>query len=365
MLMLTMVALLCSFASAAKDQCDTQTCDATSLLQSKVSVSPGQERSQEVSGSLVLSRSTASEDHCDIQGTFTHADGNATFRIGDKSFELLIGGLPGLAYKVGETTIGKAASRKDSPMSEEYKRGAELILRSAFAAKGARKLSHLLHLKGFNGGEAPCAFPFHMFMVSLTEGSSQAPPIGTEDKPWLADLDDASSEADRDLSESPCPVGGCIPPNMYDPYTHALKGDMHKCPYKKKRTWNCRINSGDYVKDDSAYAFRTDTDTGKTLGSKIDPLGPAPLWHDPLGSNVQCSQADFPNEPHGCVGLCGAGCDCWESLCGTGYRCNYNPWCCAHDYACDGYWDKLATTCIESATVMAKCQDAEKHHDGR
>lgn len=55
-----------------------------------------------------------------------------------------------------------------------------------------------------------------------------------------------------------------------------------------------------------------------------------------------------------CTGLCGAGCDCWEGLCGAQYKCEYNPGCCAHDMACSRRRHGSSKTCLFDAGRVNK-----------
>ena len=56
---------------------------------------------------------------------------------------------------------------------------------------------------------------------------------------------------------------------------------------------------------------------------------------------------------HPVHGLCGAGCDCCEGICGPQYPCQYEAICCAHDYACfaEGGGGFDTAKCVGSSTV--------------
>jgi hypothetical protein len=58
-----------------------------------------------------------------------------------------------------------------------------------------------------------------------------------------------------------------------------------------------------------------------------------------------------------CTGMCGANCDCWESICGSNYKCEYIPSCCAHDKSCARRRQGTYSLCIDAHAVKESCQN--------
>lgn len=54
--------------------------------------------------------------------------------------------------------------------------------------------------------------------------------------------------------------------------------------------------------------------------------------NDVVGSNTCCDMRDgFVKD---CTGMCGKGCDCWESICPGDAKCCSHRGCWEHDHAC-------------------------------
>jgi len=94
-------------------------------------------------------------------------------------------------------------------------------------------------------------------------------------------------------------------------------GTYKECPSYKTKTWKCETKT-----------------------------------HWLFGKDITCR--DISGQDAECHGLCGAKCDCWESLCGPRYGCGYNKVCCEHDYACDK-WGYVSWQCLRTSTVLAAC----------
>lgn len=212
------------------------------------------------------------------------------------SFEL--DGVPALMHQ----TLISPKQFRDISLNETVSMGFASILRSPFASAGAKSLSSLLGLKGYHGSKSTCSYRLHMFLLSLAKAAKK---------------DNAKAILTASTLE-----------RKWVPY-----GRDQECPTYGDTTWKCRNTL-------------LDGDTGPWFIPPDGPGGPDDLNHWIKG-DVKCEPQDAYGgqacvdgsaeckwEVRECIGLCGAGCDCWESLCGPSYKCDYNPMCCAHDLDC-------------------------------
>lgn len=155
--------------------------------------------------------------------------------------------------------------------------------------KRGKRLSSLLGQNGLSGDRAQCVHRLHLVLLALDKSSEEgSPPYGVPT--WAVNR--RRDNPSTDLIHYRRRIN--LPGSRNYPY-----GFDDVCPKNKpfnSPQWACS--------------------TSRTFGI----------------SNVKCVSTD-PGNPD-CVGLCGRGCDCWESICGASYKCGYNSVCCAHDLSC-------------------------------
>jgi len=244
---------------------------------------------------------------CSAEGTWDDGEGPVDFAIIDSTVSLAVAGLPRLLMTVGakgveRLNVGDASVEMEegAEYPEEVKAGLAKISRS-FAASRSKGLSDYLASQGWNGKDRPCAYNMHMLLLLLAKENQRA----EEDQP----------AEERELEGWP------------------HYGGEDVCPPKAAATWRCRTEptfgwNGPWLAPGS-----------KDLGG----YGSSPF------TNVNCETTKVSDAE--CHGLCGAKCDCWESVCGSDYLCEYNPICCAHDYACDK--GMLTSKCMDSFVSSA------------
>jgi len=183
-------------------------------------------------------------------------------------------------------------------VSEASMDGFRLLAKSSVASGRGKKLSSLLGEKGFNGHSWPCTQKLHMLLLTLAKASDQ------QSRPATM--------------------------MQWEPY-----GYDAECPSGLPSDWECQVE--------------------KTIGSDSEWVAPGSDllkgYKLSLNGDIKCRSSTN----QGCYGLCGKGCDCWESICGSDYLCEYNPVCCAHDHACTASYRSKA--CLAVSTVYASCSN--------
>lgn len=196
-------------------------------------------------------------------------------------------------------TLGSTHQEIDT--STTLQEGFDKILKSSVAFGSGKQISSLLGKHGLDGKAAPCTRKLHLFLLTLSKAATA--------QEWGSYGFDA------------------------------------ECPAQGATTWECRqegiwwgMSDGPWYPGGDSRMF--DGYQGHKHDIKCRPKNPK-TWQDKE-----------------CVGLCGATCDCWDSICGDSYMCDYNPTCCAHDYACSKQagGGTLTAKCINAADVYKACQ---------
>jgi len=245
------------------------------------------------------------EGVCSAEGTWNDGQGPVDFAVTDSTVSLAVAGQPRLhlamgpsgveRFEVGHESVDMAAA------SEEARAGFSKVSRAL--GPRARGLSKYLAAQGWNSADRPCAYKLHMLLLSL-----------------------AKQGDDREL--------------MPEPHTGGY-GHDDLCPAHKTADWKCRVRSG--------FLINFNFSDWMTPGDER--LGEA---HDKIFDNDVC---EGPEDNQKCRGLCGKGCDCWESICGKEYLCNYNPVCCGHDVLCTTGATFDLIGCINVTMANFACSD--------
>jgi len=241
---------------------------------------------------------------CHTHGTFHSPEGTrVSFMASHTNVTLAIAGVPKLSLTYSSlpnqavtwVEFGDHSFAPDLTQPGEVKDELAQLFSSPFAFGGAKALSSQLGRRSWNGADRECSGKLHMLLLNLEKAAANP---------------------------------------SWGPY-----GSSDRCPANKAADWKCEASSF------------SGTGTYYTPG---DPhLSAANIsWYQ----DVKC-KPNPGSSNQDCTGLCGKGCDCWESICGDKYKCEYHPVCCAHDEACrrDGF---LSSKCM-NIFVEHSCSDAE------
>lgn len=259
-------------------------------------------------GSFEILSSHQSEDgSCDVRGSWNRDGTSILVAANNTAAEL---GVDGVARLSLLSDSGSSASpwRLDGAVVDnlpwaDQPDSVQTKVQSLLTAVAGheRALSSSLGSRGLDGKSMPCAYKLHMLLLTLAV-------------------------------------------YRHNPYQNSTNwggygfGDSTGCPATKAADWECRIE--------------------KKIGWNTDWSYPPQDYssaHYSLNQDVKCKA--LPGKSEYCTGLCGKGCDCWESICGASYKCDYNPVCCGHDRACEQFgW--LSPECGNIIHVMSACSDA-------
>lgn len=249
---------------------------------------------------------------CEVEGIWEDDEGSVSFMATENTTKLDIDGLPHLTLiydstpKLIRMVVGDASMtvHKGVRDSEDVRAGLMLLSKSSVAGRRGKHLSKHLGAMGWNGKDKPCTYKLHMLLLALAKEHS-------------------SSERANSTAK-------------WGPYGHDAQ-----CPKVQTPDWECRKETNLFWEDD-----------GPWVAPGSDALKGA---HDSWSLDLKCRDISGKNPE--CEGMCGKGCDCWESICGSDYLCEYNPVCCAHDLTCgeDGF---LSSGCLNSF-VMDACSNEE------
>jgi len=242
---------------------------------------------------------------CWAEGTWNDGQGLVDFAVTDNNVSLAVAGQPRLRLAVGPKGVERFEVGHESvDMAGAFSEEAQTGIRKVSRALGpsARGLSKYLAAQGWNGADRPCAYKLHMLLLFL-----------------------APEHEDRELMKEP----------HTGPYGHE---DL--CPAKRKADWKCHIVKKVWFKE--------------TIGKWLKPGDE--LLAEPKTKLFENDVCEGTKKNPKCRGLCGKGCDCWESICGSHYLCDYNPVCCGHDVECTGNW--LRPGCLNVLAANFACSNA-------
>jgi hypothetical protein len=300
------------------------------------------ERVASVLGRFKSLKSSFSDGVCNMEGTWDDGDSPAvTFHSrpsnstrGRQEILLAIEGLPAILMQVDtqrnvmsslELDGSRVISDSHISSSASLKHGFDAIFESSFAASGAKSLSSLLASNGLDGSKHACAHRLHKLLLSLAKGARAK----------------QTALANRTSPYAP-----------FDQY----------CPEHGSTTWECRTEPlstgiGPFsVSVPEALAGKPSRycipGTPQCRGLKVN--------FDSKLQDIKCRPRQHVQktwQTEGCQGMCGKGCDCWESICGPQYNCQYLKICCDHDYACSsevggGF---MTAKCIGGSAVCLGC----------
>lgn len=306
--------------------------DETSLLQVKTAQAAGTKRLKSPSNQAQDASAHNGHFHylrggddqgetCNVEGTWHHEEfPSVKFHSQPRSLFLGIEGLPTVLLRFGSMQNSSSlelelAGRPVSFESDHFEQAeglfgeADIFERSSFASLGAKRMSDLLDQRSHDGSKSPCAHRLQLLLLALASASASA---------------SSASESTR---------------SAWGPY-----GFDEQCPSDGDAlgytTWKCQVKDGDFVRPPNPEI------RASWLGDGME--------------SIPCT-SDNPNGPwqvEECQGMCGAGCSCWGGVCGKNYNCEYNPMCCAHDYACASrrrMGGKVTRKCMDFFTVQKAC----------
>lgn len=242
---------------------------------------------------------------CRASGVFTHQHGNISFFVTDAQVSLGIdpfppltltyekGSTPNIAsVQFGDEKLSFGSARSDDPTLSSISKGVSRAYDSPLLADRAKLLSDHLGSHGWDGGQRPCAQKLHMMLLAFARVSGKSTSV-----------------------------------EKWGPY-----GMDDQCPKKFQEDWECQVTRW----------WPSKHTEWVPPGHSILDVGA----HDSITQDLQCRPVAGSSNVE-CEGLCGAKCDCWESICGSDYLCEYNPVCCAHDKVC-GRDGMVSSGCLNS-----------------
>lgn len=313
--------LLQASASVASElQCEGDECDAemleeeeeVSILQSRVH--QHQHGQFDVDGQNVdhrlgrFSKLTVegvddNEGPCKVEGVWHDEHGSIEFLTSDNLLSFTVPGIPSfkqhlekkdgasqlIALEIGGVKISSAEESEGDKMMVAF----NALANSTSYMRRGKSLSSLLGKNGLPGTRAACVMRLHLTLASLDKASVKVELSGTP--AWAS----AALVSRR----------RAIVSSATGPY-----GFADVCLPTMTPEWTCGLGSATNLAPGSA-ALNTVLQYARAT----------------LLTNVQCVGTTANS---GCIGLCGNGCDCWESICSSTYDCGYNRYCCAHDLSC-------------------------------
>jgi hypothetical protein len=254
--------------------------------------------------------------NCKVAGTFSTVGGPmAEFHASHDMVMLHIEGLPKIVLHLTRPENGpevedtdmtllevgdsKATSEEESE-SDAMADAVRQLANSSFNLRYGKHLSSFLGQHGLDGGQAKCAQRLHLLLLSLHHQATSMSE-SKDQNDWGAYQFDAG-----------CSYAGCD--------VAAKPGHGEGCPKTRSATWKCHWTGRRRFWGHKGHYYNVPNRKFRVHRNRSGPY-----------QNVVCA-----DETHsGCAGLCGKGCDCWESICSYDYQCQYLPVCCAHDMRCD------------------------------
>mmetsp|Transcript_86492 Transcript_86492/g.268754 ORF Transcript_86492/g.268754 Transcript_86492/m.268754 type:complete len:323 (-) Transcript_86492:145-1113(-) len=245
------------------------------------------------------------EGACDVRGSWNQdgetihmASNDTAVELGAAGHRLALLSTPGssMSYWRFDGAVVDSKPWADQP---SFVQQGMAGMMSAMAGR-EHTLSSALGARGLDGKSMPCAYKLHMLLLTMSKKATN--PYAT--------------------------------PSSWGGYKF---GVFTGCPVTAPSDWTCRIER--VFGSNDAWS-RPPQDYSSAHSSWVQDVKCKP---DP-GKDVECT------------GLCGKTCDCWESICGANYGCDYNPVCCAHDRACDEF-GFLSSECANAVQVQYACSD--------
>lgn len=335
-----------------------------------------------------------SDSTCEVNGLWSDDGGTPEIRFAANrsSLELVFQGLAPVTIQYNESdssllsmSIGSVKARTEEEFESTKMRTALYALKDAAEYTRMKRFSSTLGRNDLDGGKGSCLINLHSVLLGLPLIKEHELPVDSdalEDK-MVADDDEEMGE---DMESQEADAAGTDVKDANDPEaTGKLKlilrrkistGDTSDTGYGRRRRDDRRRRTGW-----SGYGFGPDDTNGcpaapnsaqpQDWECRVEPSllvggrrrrSPGPWYQagsEELGGHhnnqyvdVECEGSTANPE---CTGLCGAGCDCWESICGSSYKCDYNPSCCAHDKTCARRRVGSYTKCLNAAAVQQAC----------
>lgn len=270
-------------------------------------------------------------DNCIVKGAWSHQDHDPVeFEASHKRVLLKIWGVPTIVqhlttdppiFQVGDVQVALG-----QPESEELRGIMSHVTNSSFVDKKAKHLSSLLGRHGLDGGRAMCARRLHLLLLGLAKSVENLKASGG----GLIGRTAARCEQGYRRRYKGHRRRGWGPYSFAAGCNQDLEcgcdlaavpyGSGMGCPAHRATTWQC------HREPDGAW-HRPPHDSFKVGRGHV------------AVNDIDCREESELNQQQqaigmNCPGMCGRGCDCWESICSSNYACEYNPYCCAHDMSC-------------------------------
>jgi len=338
-------------------------------------------------GSLSSLDARLSDGACEVNGIFTDGDGvtEMGFATNKSSLHLLLQGQPRLTVMFGEDSdplsmsIGgvKAVTPEESE-TEDMKRAVASLAEELDGSR-MKRFSDTLGRNGLHGDRGPCLLRLHTILLSVAssadsqESKEMASKEEAEDEELVEMPQELISEeeaaakvsADSNTTASLSPFFRFGLYNRRRGWSGYGFGptDVRGCQATMTADWQCRVNPGPTARGSRRRGLPSPYYVGGSSqlgGYKYRSM--SGLVNIACTGGGGCSSAQMSagtcasgRSAGGCTGMCGRDTDCWTAICGSSYRCGYNPNCCAHDKSCQRRRVGNHFKCYSAALVGASC----------
>lgn len=287
----------------------------------------------DLDGSLSEVSSSFSEDACAASGTWTEHGGKSQIQFAttqnssQNSLRLAFKGQPPLTYQYDDSklvslTVGEQQFAAEDVESDEGRAALAWLGKETYYHR-MKSFSDSLGAHGLDGGRGRCMIQLHMTLLALYKGHGEE----ESDEGLVEEDAEENDESDRLLWGRRRRRRR----RSWGPYGFGPGSGSNQCTATMKPDWKCQVRSGWLEFRRRRRGYPTQYVRGGSpslgIGQTLARTGQKQV------SCVGGGGGGGRNAGH-CSGMCGRDCDCWSSVCGNGYKCGYNPYCCAHDKTC-------------------------------